>query len=111
MVHNNEEDAIQDKLYFQKSFNHSFHRETTVNYQLVIIYSVALNGLRCLKILHENGYSWLSSTCLMTARHRHLKCLKYAHANGCGLSVGALRHAMENKHSECLVYIYTNKNF
>ena len=62
----------------------------------------------CLRFIHENGYPWDESICLLAAGNGHLECLKYIHENGCPWNEHICRIAAGNGRLECLQYAHEN---
>ena len=49
----------------------------------LVNYAVKKGQLIILKLLHNNGCSWIEETCVKAAWNGHLECLKYLHENDC----------------------------
>lgn len=58
--------------------------EEKCNVKCILSYLAAVNGdLKCLRYLHEKGYAWDKTTCLIAVYRNNFECFEYARKNGC----------------------------
>ncbi len=64
--------------------------------------------LKCLKVLHREGFKWGPKCMTSAAQYGHYDCLEYAHTNNCPWNELTLVEAAAGGHLDCLMYAHTN---